>query len=185
MALPGAATVLINGFPAARAGDCIVEATGGPDMIMLGCTSVLIGQKASPPPPVALAKAPEEPSVSLEAVAKGDFLAGEADLQAYGEVDLAKGKAVVEAQAGAMVAVLKGELPLKVNVPIPGTDLSVALGLTLEGTLFSAGAEAGGGVKINDGDKLVSGTWGAKVGAGLGGVGAKFGFELKKNDKAE
>lgn len=38
----GSLTVLIGGFPAARMGDTIVEA-GGPNVISVGCPTVLIG----------------------------------------------------------------------------------------------------------------------------------------------
>ena len=40
--LVGSMTVLIGSMPAARLGDVIVEA-GGPNSIMQGCTTVLIG----------------------------------------------------------------------------------------------------------------------------------------------
>jgi uncharacterized Zn-binding protein involved in type VI secretion len=182
VAMPGAASVLINGFPAARASDCLVEAAGGADLILLGCPTVLIGESAPPPAAGAAAdKPPEEPSMVLDVVAKGDFLAAEADVQAYAEADLSKGKVVAEAQAGAMAALFKGELPLKVKIPIPGTEFTLGVGVTLEGTLLSAGAEGGMGVVLNDKGKVFDVTGGAKVGAGIGGVGAKFGFEMSKN----
>lgn len=38
----GSTTVLINGLPAARQGDIIVE-SGPPNSIVLGCMTVLIG----------------------------------------------------------------------------------------------------------------------------------------------
>jgi uncharacterized Zn-binding protein involved in type VI secretion len=38
----GSATVLINGLPAARMGDAIVE-SGPPNSIVMGCPTVLIG----------------------------------------------------------------------------------------------------------------------------------------------
>ena len=38
----GSLTVLIGGLPAARMGDTIVEA-GGPNVIVLGCPTVMIG----------------------------------------------------------------------------------------------------------------------------------------------
>jgi len=38
----GSLTVLINGLPAARQGDVVVEA-GGPNSIVMGCPTVLIG----------------------------------------------------------------------------------------------------------------------------------------------
>jgi uncharacterized Zn-binding protein involved in type VI secretion len=41
--LGGSATVLINGLPAARMGDTILEAVGPPNSITAGCSSVLIG----------------------------------------------------------------------------------------------------------------------------------------------
>ncbi len=42
MVAKGSLTVLIGGMPAARMGDAIVEA-GGPNMIAVGCPTVLIG----------------------------------------------------------------------------------------------------------------------------------------------
>ena len=113
--------------------------------------------------------------MTLTALAKGDLGAAEADAQVYGEIDLNKGKVVAEAQAGALAAAFKGELPLNVQVPIVGTDFTLSIGVTLEGTLLSAGAEAGAGLVLNDNGKVIDFTTGAKVGAGLGGAGAKFG----------
>jgi len=42
MVAMGSLTVLIGGMPAARMGDSIVEA-GGPNMIAVGCPTVMIG----------------------------------------------------------------------------------------------------------------------------------------------
>ncbi|MBE9031489.1 PAAR domain-containing protein [filamentous cyanobacterium LEGE 11480] len=39
----GSATVLINGLPAGRQGDTIVEALGPPNKIVMGCPTVLVG----------------------------------------------------------------------------------------------------------------------------------------------
>ena len=39
----GSSTVLINGLPASRLGDTIVEAVGPPNKILAGCATVLIG----------------------------------------------------------------------------------------------------------------------------------------------
>jgi uncharacterized Zn-binding protein involved in type VI secretion len=39
----GSATVLINGLPASRAGDTILEAVGPPNSIASGCPTVIIG----------------------------------------------------------------------------------------------------------------------------------------------
>ncbi|MEG4534418.1 PAAR domain-containing protein [Microcoleus sp. D2_18a_D3] len=41
--IDGSATVLINGLPACRAGDTIVEAIGPPNKIIAGCFTVQIG----------------------------------------------------------------------------------------------------------------------------------------------
>ncbi len=41
--ITGSATVLINGLPACRQGDMILEALGPPNMIAMGCPTVLIG----------------------------------------------------------------------------------------------------------------------------------------------
>jgi uncharacterized Zn-binding protein involved in type VI secretion len=41
--ISGSPTVLINGLPASRLGDTIVEALGPPNKILGGCATVLIG----------------------------------------------------------------------------------------------------------------------------------------------
>ncbi|MFB2892898.1 PAAR domain-containing protein [Aerosakkonemataceae cyanobacterium BLCC-F50] len=41
--IDGSSTVLINGLPACRMGDTIVEALGPPNKITMGCSTVLIG----------------------------------------------------------------------------------------------------------------------------------------------
>ncbi len=41
--IDGSKTVLINNLPAARQGDTVLEAIGGPNKITMGCTSVIIG----------------------------------------------------------------------------------------------------------------------------------------------
>lgn len=43
MVAVGSTTVFINNMQAARQGDMVTEATGGPNPITLGCTTVLIG----------------------------------------------------------------------------------------------------------------------------------------------
>jgi uncharacterized Zn-binding protein involved in type VI secretion len=177
----GATTVLINGFAAARAGDFVVEPTGGPDVILLGCPTVLIGPQAPPPPPPKpVEKEPEDlPWVKLESVATGDAGQVSLDAQLGGELDASKGKGKVEVQAGAMVAALKAELPLKVRIRIPFTTYYLGLGVKAEGTLLSAGAEAGAGFAINEKEgKRFSATAGAKAGVGLGGAGIKFSLDV-------
>jgi uncharacterized Zn-binding protein involved in type VI secretion len=39
----GSTSVLINGYPAARQGDQVMEGGGGPNAILMGCPTVLIG----------------------------------------------------------------------------------------------------------------------------------------------
>jgi uncharacterized Zn-binding protein involved in type VI secretion len=51
--IDGSATVLINGFPACRMGDTILEAIGPPNKIAGGCPTVLIGGGSISPPTMA------------------------------------------------------------------------------------------------------------------------------------
>lgn len=178
---PGAPTVLINGFPAARAGDFVTEPVGGPNVIALGCPTVLIGMAApvAPPPPAPPEPKPEDlPWVLFESVAAADAVAGEASLKVEGEADLKNRKGKVEVIAGAEAAVLKGELPLKVRIRIPYTTYYLGLGVTGKATLLAVGAEAGAGAKINDGKKLFEGTAGASASIGPGGLGTKFSLDI-------
>jgi len=39
----GSATVLINNLPAARQNDIVIETPGGPNSILMGCPTVIIG----------------------------------------------------------------------------------------------------------------------------------------------
>lgn len=183
---PGAPTVLINGFPAARAGDFIVEPTGGPNVILLGCPTVMIGVSNAPP-----AGGPSKPKrnwlgsvveggldllsglVLFESVPSADLVKVEVEGKVAGELDLAKGGGKAEASLGAMVAAAKGEIPVKVRLRIPFTNQFLGLGVAVEGTLVSVGAEANARAAINSGGKAVDITVGAKVGAGVGGVGVK------------
>jgi uncharacterized Zn-binding protein involved in type VI secretion len=179
--IPGAPTVLINGAPAARAGDCVMEAVGGPDPILLGCPTVLIGPTAPPPPPSPRPPAPPEtPWVKFEATGKGDFLHGEAHAKFIAEADVKKRELELAGQAGAEAAVLQGDLPLKLRLRIPFTSYYLGLGVTLHGSLLSAGAEAGGHATVNSHGKLLDLNGGAKVGAGIGGVGINFGLDVSK-----
>jgi uncharacterized Zn-binding protein involved in type VI secretion len=179
----GEPTVLINGMPAARMGDYVLEPTGGPNVIVTGCATVMIGKPAAPPPPkpAAAATPQEDPWVVFEAVATGDVVEGSAKGDVSAEWDARKAKGKVEASAGAEVALFKGKLPLGVKVRIPGTSYHLALGVTGEGTALALGAEGGIGGKINGDDgKLFSGTAGAKVSAGLVGLGVKFNVDISK-----
>lgn len=178
---PGAPTVLINGFPAARAGDFVTEPTGGPNVIAIGCVSVLIGMSApiAPPPPPPPDPQPEDlPWVLFESVLSGDAASGEASVKIEAEADLKARKGKVEAIAGGEIAALKAELPLKIRIRIPTTTYYLGLGVTGKATLLAVGAEAGVGAKVNDGKKLFEATGGASASIGPGGLGAKFSLEL-------
>jgi uncharacterized Zn-binding protein involved in type VI secretion len=178
--LPGDPTVLINGAPAARATDYVVEPTAGPDVIAIGCPTVLIGKPTPPPVAKAAAEDKSDPWVIFESVASGDVGKGEAKVDIGAEADLSKMKGKAEFVVGGELAALKGELPLKVRVRIPFTSYYVGLGLTVSGSVLSVGAEAGAGLKINDGKTLFEGTAGAKADAGIAGVGVKFGLDISK-----
>jgi hypothetical protein len=179
---PGAPTVLINGFPAARVTDFVVEPMGGPNPIVAGCPTVMIGMAIAPPaaPPLARMVAHGldqlEGWVLFEATPQLDVGKVESEAKLGAELDLAKTSGKVEARASAFVALLKGELPLKLRVRIPHTDQFVGVAVTLEGSLLSAGGElAAGGVPQKDSAQRV---WGAKVGTGLVGAGVTVGFDV-------
>lgn len=185
-AMPGAPTVLINGFPAARASDFIVEPTGGPDVIMLGCPTVMIGVSA-PPPTGAPGKATRSWAGSLlegaldslsglvlfESVPAGDLVKVEVEAKLGGEVDFEKAKGKVEASAGALIAAAKGEIPVKIRLRVPFTNQFLGVGVTAEGSLLSAGAEANARAAFNENGKTAEFSVGAKAGAGLAGAGIK------------
>jgi uncharacterized Zn-binding protein involved in type VI secretion len=179
LTVPGASSVTINGMPAARAGDCVIEAIGGANMILLGCPNVFIGAQAPPPPPPPPPPPASPPWVKFEAVAKGDIGAVEAQGQLAADMDLLHGEGAIEGQVGGSAALAKGELALKLKILLPGTGEYLALGITPEISGPGAGAEAGGGVAINKNGKLFDWTGGAKANAGLFGVGVKFGVALE------
>lgn len=176
--LPGERTVLVNGMPAARMGDFVAEPSGGPNVIVTGCPTVMIGSPAPPPPEPPPAPKPEKPWVVFGATATGDIVKGSAKADASVDWDAKKAKGKAEASAGAEVALFKGELPLRVKIRIPETDLYLGLGLTVEASALSLGAEGGIGGKLNEDGEVFAGSMGAKVDAGLGGLGAKFSVDL-------
>jgi hypothetical protein len=118
--------------------------------------------------------------VVFGAKATGDVGRVEAKISAEAEIDAKAGKGKAEFVGGAEFAMFKGSLPLGVRIRIPGTEAYLGLGVTLEGSALSLGAEAGGGGAINENGKLLGLTWGAKVGAGLFGGGAKFSVDIGK-----
>jgi len=177
--MPGATTVLINGAPAARTTDFVVEATGGPDVIAIGLPTVLIGIPTPSPPPTP--PPPEDlPWVKFESVAAGDLGTGSLEATAKADIDPTKGSGKVEAEAGAFLGVAKVEVPLKIRLRIPFTSYYLGLGIKGEANLLSLGASADARGVINEDGKIWEGSLGAKVGAGLAGVGIKGSVDLSK-----
>ncbi|MBC8073674.1 MAG: PAAR domain-containing protein [Deltaproteobacteria bacterium] len=88
----GDPTVMINGFPIVRAGDVIVEPCGGPNPVLMGCTSVMAG--AAPPPVDIVKLVPHERDDTIEI---GDFI----ELRLSGPVTGELGYAEVGAKLGA------------------------------------------------------------------------------------
>ncbi|MEY4576706.1 MAG: hypothetical protein RL701_1409 [Pseudomonadota bacterium] len=183
-AMLGEPTVFINSMPAIRVGDYVLEPTGGANLIVKGAATVSIGSPAGPPPAPPPPKPEEPPWVIFESVAKADAGTGQAELKVDGNVDLAQRKGALAGQIGASVALLKGELPLKVRLRIPFTEAYLGLGVVASGTLGSLGAEAGGSIKVNEKNEKTGQTkWfassgGASVAAGVGGVGLKFSVDV-------
>lgn len=181
-AMKGEPSVLINSMPAIRVGDWVVEPTGGPNVIVMGCPTVHIGSpagaapKAKPPEP----KPEDLPFVLVESVAQADIGAAEATAKVEGEVDFKQGKGAVGVELGAVAAGAKASLPLKIRFRIPFTGYFLGLGVTAEGTLGSAGAEAVLGAKINDGKTLFAAKVGAGAHVGVGGLAAKFSVDVAK-----
>jgi uncharacterized Zn-binding protein involved in type VI secretion len=172
--LNGEPTVLINGVPAARMGDFVVEPSGGPNVIITGCTTVMVGSSAPPPPDPPAPPKIEPPWVVFGATAEGDMVRGEAKADLSAEWDAKKRKGKMEGALGGSVALFQAKVPLNIKVRVPGTERYLGLGLTMEASALSVGAELGGGVALNKDGKIFKTDWGAKVGAGLFGVGAKF-----------
>jgi hypothetical protein len=171
---------------AARASDFVVEPTGGPDVIAIGCPTVMIGvatpsAKGGPgKPPHGWLGSKLEHGLDLlsglvlfESVSSAEVGKVEGEAKGDAELDLKKMGGKVQVHAGIMAALLKLQVPLKIRLRIPYSKKFLGVGVTVEGTLLSAGAEIGGGVAINEGGKAFDWTWGAKAGVGVGGLGLK------------
>lgn len=181
----GEPTVLINNMPAIRVGDFVAEPNGGPNVIVMGCPTVMIGMPAALPEPSAPPKKEDDlPWVLFESVAKADLGTAEAEAKAEAKYDLKKGKLSGTFKLGASAAAAKAELPLKMRIRIPFTNAYLGLGVSAAGTLGSAGAEVEGSAKINEVDKETgrytwckfSGGGGAHV--GVGGASLKFSLDV-------
>jgi uncharacterized Zn-binding protein involved in type VI secretion len=188
---PGEATVMINGFPAARVTDFVVEPFGGPDPIVMGCPTVMIGIGTPPTAAGALRKGLVERVVAgtldavsgwvlFEASASGDVGKASVEAKAGGEASLKEKKGAAEIKGAAGVVSVGASIPLKVRVRFPGTQQYVGIGLTVEGTGPGLGAEAGADVKINDGKTFFRLGGGAKVTPGPAGLGVKVSLDISK-----
>ncbi len=182
----GEPSVVINGFPAVRAGDVITEPTGGPNPVANGDTSVKIGLPA--PPVWCWAPAPPPEPGSWESYI--EFFG-----TAQGDVGYWKGEAVAAVEAGydgfsgklgggARASVLHEEFAGGAKIKLPG-GYSVTIGGVASGDLLSAGAKAEGKAVIG-GEKTFIGLSG-ELGAGVGfaGVGVKLVLAVEKTQKPE
>ena len=183
--LAGEASVLINNMPAIRVGDFVTEPNGGPNAIVLGCPTVMIGTPAPVPKTPAAKEADEDlPWMILESVAKTDLGTAEAELKADGKYDLKKGQLSLGAKIGASAAAAKAELPLKIRVRIPFTSAYLGVGVTAAGTVGSVGAEGEASLKINDTDEETGkptwfkGSVGGGAHAGVAGGSLKFSLDV-------
>jgi uncharacterized Zn-binding protein involved in type VI secretion len=186
---PGASNVFINGFPAARVTDFVVEPFGGPDPIVIGCPTVLIGVATPPPAPPkksllerAVAGILDAASgwVLFEASAVGDLGKVTAEGKIFAEANLKEKKAGGELKGSLGAVSAAGSVPLKVRIKLPWRQLYVGIGLTIEGTGPGVGAEAGGDFKINDGKTFFHLGGGAKVSPGPAGLGLKASLDISK-----
>jgi hypothetical protein len=159
-------------------GDFVAEPNGGPNVVVTGCATVMIGSPAPPPPDPPPAHKPEKPWVVFGAEATGDIVGGSAKGDVSADWDAKKAKGKIGALASAEIAVFKGELPLRVKIRIPETSMYLGLGVTVEASALSLGGEAGGELAVNKDGKVFDLDGGAKLDAGLVGLGAKFSVDL-------
>jgi uncharacterized Zn-binding protein involved in type VI secretion len=171
MVMFGSPTVMIDFMMACRMGDMVVEIPGGPNPIVVGCPTVMIGSAGSGSG--GGAKAGGGPTISGEA--SGDVLTAKAEVKAGILVDPTHAQA--EAKAGIMAAVAQGELKGALNIPLWG-DHSISLGTAVQGSLISAGAEAHADAGWSKDQGYHVGA-GAKAGVGLGGAGIGFSLGFK------
>lgn len=169
----GAPTVFIDGMMACRMGDFVVEIPGGPNPIILGCPTVMIGMAGSGAPAAPVAGGPPTPTgFKASGEAAFDGLTGEAEAKLGIEASLAEKKALGVAKAGVMIAAVKGTAKGILAIPLWG-DHAILLGGNVEGTLLSAGAEASAEAGYTEEKGWHVGA-GAKAGVGLGGAGVGF-----------
>jgi len=178
-------SVLINGLPAVRVGDVIVE-SGPPNTVIKGEPTVTLGV---PGPPVTSVEGVEVPKpAGLASFLDADVVAMIGRAKAHAQVGGGRredGSLVAGAHAGAKASVIEVEATGAWKIPI-GKDWAITLGVTGEGSLLSAGASYGGGVTWGaegaDGKRRWGiDKWGASAGAGIFGGGAKISIGVQKS----
>lgn len=178
MVVMGSPTVFINFMMACRSGDMVVEIPGGPNSIVMGCPTVMIGPSAGGGGGGGGAAAGQENNLTVKGKAEGDLLTGGIDGEIAGVIDPKKGEYKATAKASAFAAVAQGTIEGELAIPIPFTEHAITLGAQGTGAVLAAGAgaEATIGGNKKDGYKI---TAGAKAGAGLLGAGVKFSIGFK------
>lgn len=183
----GAPTVFINGLPAVRAGDAVMETAGGPNPISGGEATVLLGK---PGPPVdCLVPVPAPPPSGVSKWLDADINAVVGRLKFGAQVGAEQGDEGGKAGvfAGAKVAALTSEAEGSWKIPL-SDDWAITLGVKGEGSLLTAGANVGGGVswgaKGPDGKRRWGiDKWGA--GAGAGPFGGAFEISIGLEGKSK
>lgn len=183
LAMPAETHVLINGFRAVRAGDPVVEAGGGPNPIMAGAPTVLIGVSAPPvTAKVPIPKAPDDSWIQFDLIAVGD--AGNVKAEAVAGAGYDKDGGKVSGVLGVGAALFKGQLTGKVTISPDWAPFKLVVGGTGE-AMVGGKAEGNAQVLVNQVDpktkkkKYLSASAGVKVAVGAGG-GLKLGFSLEE-----
>lgn len=186
--IPSDFDCLINGLPAVRVGDAVLEAAGGPNPVVIGAEDVLIGP--TPPPIRAKAPVPEEPRTGiwkyLDANLEATVGYGKGEAGLGGGVDVKKGEGGAKAKAGAFGAVFRVAGDGSFTIPL-SENWSITIGVAAEGTALTAGAEAGGGVSWGQEGEDGKKRWGVdevggKAGAGWFGGGFKISAGLERKN---
>jgi len=146
----GVTDVFINGFPAARAGDLVVEPAGGPNAIVGGCPMVLVGR---PAPPVTCVVPPPPPKddrwfrLKLLQQIDGGYLRGEGKLSLKpSEAESLRPKALgLNAKAEAVASLVRGRYVGHAGIKVPYTDYvySVAFDVALHFPIHRREVESG------------------------------------------
>jgi hypothetical protein len=172
---------LINGSPAARAGDYVLEPGGGANVILAGERTVLIGPRASAPPKPRVAQLlPEElPWVKLEAILQEDLGTANIDVAAAAGYSFEERRAGGELQAGGMLAAAAAELPVRLRIRIPGSASYLGIGVTPQFTVLGLAAQAGVAAKLDPAKRRFELSSGTKGSVGIG-AGIKFSIDLSE-----